>query len=62
MSVTAWVLWFSVQCLVLLGVLGIAMLGVTGRLTHHDRAGRSSGTARPHRHHLHLSFRHHAVH
>lgn len=62
MSVAAWVLWFGAQTLVLLVVLGIAMLGVTGRLAHSKAARPSTGQVPRHGHHLHLAFWHHAAH
>jgi hypothetical protein len=61
MSVTAWVVWFGAQTLVLLLVLGIAMFGVTGRLTREQRTTSPARTQRRHHRH-HLSFRHHAAH
>ncbi len=59
MSANAWLLWFALQSLVLLGVLGVAMLGVSGRLTRpHPHAHRDApGPIQRHHHlrlHLHL--------
>jgi hypothetical protein len=60
-SANAWLLWFALQTLVLLGVLGIAMLGVTGHLTRSHRGAVSSGRpgratreSHPRRFHLHI--------
>jgi len=55
MSANAWLLWFTLQTLVLLGVLGVAMLGVSGRLTrsHHSARRDAPGPIQRH-HHLHV--------
>lgn len=65
MSANAWLIWFALQTLVLLGVLGIAMLGVTGQLTRtHHRVHRPAPgpTQRRHHLHLHLPIRHRPAH
>lgn len=60
MSPDAWLLWFTAQSVVLIAILAIAMLGVTGRLTHAKRA-RPIGKAPRHTHH-HLGFLHRPAH
>ena len=61
MSATAWLLWFAAQSMVLLAVLGVAMLGVTGRLTRTHHHGAAPGPIRRSHHHM-PSFRHHPAH
>ena len=55
MSANAWLLWFTLQTLVLLVVLGVAMLGVSGRLTRSRHSARrdAPGPIQRH-HHLHV--------
>ena len=65
MTANAWLLWFTLQTLVLLGVLGVAMLGVTGRLTrthHHAHRDAPGPIQRRHHLHVHLPIRHHPAH
>ena len=60
MSANAWLLWFALQSLVLLGVLGVAMLGVSGRLTRPPPHAHRDAPGPIQRHHhlrLHLHLR-----